>query len=136
MAGTCDGIVPVAGTNAAFAEGPAAEVNVEILGAGHLAFSDLCALDLAAVADELLVGRDDVNAVLLDSLVQLASDGCPGSSPLPDLEGCEADGGFLDLDVSAEIVRRYVAAALDEALLGAGPGVEANLFPEARVTTR
>lgn len=135
MAGTCDGIIPADVTNAAYEAGPPQEVNVEILGAGHLAFADLCAAEFASVGEDVLAGRDDVNELFLDQLLQLGADGCPGSAPAPDLALCESDT-FLDLEVSAPIVRHYARVALDAALKGEGPGAEAGLYSEARVTRR
>lgn len=132
MAGTCDGVVPAATTNAASADGPASEVNVQLAGAGHLAFSDLCALDLAGLGEELFAGRDDVNTLFLEQLLLLGSDGCADATPIEGLATCES-ATFLNLDTSGEIVRYYATVALDAALRGVGPGAEPGRFPEAEV---
>lgn len=117
MAGSCDGIVPADGLHDAFLAGPPSERWVAVQGAGHLAFSDLCDLELGRIGEDLLAGRDDVNPILLDQLLALGTDGCPGSAPAPGL--CEADA-YLGLAVSAEIVRWYTTAELDEVLYGSG----------------
>jgi len=105
---------------------------VEILGAGHLAFTDLCTLDLATFAEQVLEPRDDINPLFLDSLVQLAIDGCPGylADPVPS-EDC-ADG-YLPLEDSSPIVRHYTTVFFDEQLRGTGPGVQAGVFADAEV---
>jgi len=102
---------------------------VHILGAGHLAPSDLCELDLKGLADELLVGRDDVNAALLSQLVNLASDGCPGIAPLVDTCG-EA---YLPLEVSDEIIRAASTGFFDAHLRETGGGVDMSAFSDVEV---
>ena len=128
MDGSCDGVVPVASVTAAH-EAVIGSALVDITGAGHLAFSDLCELDLLGFGNDLLAGRDDVNTVLLDQLLLLASDGCPGGTPVP--EACSA--GFLPIATSDPIVRYYSTVFLDEALKGEGPGVTAGVYAEAVV---
>ena len=105
---------------------------VEILGAGHLAFTDLCTLELAAFAEDVLEPRDDINLLFLDSLVQLAIDGCPGylHDPVPS-DDC-ADG-YLPLEASSPIVRHYVTVFFDEQLRGTGPGVQVGVYAQAEV---
>jgi pimeloyl-ACP methyl ester carboxylesterase len=127
MSGTCDAVIPPEATREAFA-GVSDGHLLEIAGAGHQAFSDICALDLPALAQELLVGRDDVNDTLLDSLELLAADGCPGYTPAA--EGCE---DFLDLETTQTIVRYYGTVFFDEALYGSGAGVAGGIWAEALV---
>ena len=106
---------------------------VEILGAGHLAFTDLCTLELATFAEELLEPRDDINTLFLDSMVELATDGCPGFDPEEPLPDEDCDGSYLDLAVSTPIIDHYATVFLDQQLYGTGAGVEADLFDEAQV---
>jgi dienelactone hydrolase len=129
MGGTCDSFARDADAEPmyeALAEGNL----VRIAGAGHLAFSDLCALDLAGLADTWLADRDDLNATFYPLLLQLATDGCPGFVPAADV--C-ADGAYLPLETSAPIVRHYSTVFFDNMLRGEGPGVEAGIFAEALV---
>jgi len=118
-AGTCDGIVPATGSLEAH-EASATGSYLELLGAGHLAFSDLCALDLGGIVAQLSA-RDDVNPLLLAQAEQLAVDGCAGAPVVPDLEGCEANA-FLDLDRSEALLMEELGAFFIEALGGGGPG--------------
>jgi predicted dienelactone hydrolase len=116
LAGTCDGIVPASGSAAAHAASTPADVYVEVVGAGHLAFSDLCALDLGGVAEDVLLGRDDLNDVLVDQLVLLGTDGCAGAAPtVPDC------GDPLPAEDAARALRASTAAFLEAALSGATP---------------
>lgn len=121
MSGTCDSFIPDADQQA-----PEGSI-VRIQGAGHLAFSDLCELDLATFAEEYLAGRDDINETILDLLLQLATDGCPGFTPAADL-ACGEE--FLPLTTSDPIVRYYATVFLDDLLYGRGPGVTYGVFPE------
>lgn len=125
MDGVCDSIIPDADVQA---EAEAAGVElVRISGAGHLAFSDLCELQLLDFANTYLVDREDVNSAILGLLVQLASDGCPESTPPAELD-CPA---YLPLETSDEIIRYYSTVFFDDALYARGPGVEKGIFPEA-----
>jgi len=128
--GTCDGVVPVSSTTEA-AAGSTDATLVHLEGAGHLAFADLCAIDLGALAADVLAPRDDINETLLPQLTALGTDGCPGYAPTVDRPEC-ADA-WMDLDVSAPILRHLVAAAFDTHLKGVGPGVEAASFAEIEV---
>ncbi|MDP2315784.1 MAG: hypothetical protein Q8P41_23000 [Pseudomonadota bacterium] len=103
---------------------------VRVLGAGHLAFSDLCELDLAGSAEAWLTGRDDLNATVYGLLLQLATDGCPGFTPAP--EAC-AETSFLPLETSAPIIRHYSTVFFDEMLRSEGTGVQAGVYAEADV---
>ena len=133
MAGQCDGVVLAADSAASHALSTD-DVYLEITGAGHLAFSDMCALDLGSLADEYLIGRDDLNPTMMDLLLQLAVDGCPaGATPQPGV--CEADE-FLDLDVSKAIINHYATVFLDEVLYGQGAGIASGLWDEAVIDRR
>lgn len=129
MEGTCDGIIPDSAVVAAQAATPGSQL-VEITGAGHLAFSDLCELDMKAFADEFLSTRDDVNSMILGQLVALASDGCADGTPVP--ESC--GDSFLPTATSDPIIRAYTTLYFDQVLKGEGSGVQAGLYPEAVVT--
>lgn len=130
MDGTCDGIVPDSSVVDAYEARPASTL-VQIQGAGHLAFSDLCELELATFGEELLAGRDDVNQALLSQLFQLASDGCPDAEPVVD--EC-AGTGFLPLSTSDPIVRAYSTVWFDQQLRGEGAGVVSGEFADAVVS--
>lgn len=129
MSATCDGIVPHSSVVSAEAGSTDSRL-LSVHGGGHLAFSDLCELDLGTVADEVLRPRDDVNTFILNQLANLATDGCPGPAPQdPPAEAC-ADG-FLDLDISHPIIRHYATAFFEAELAGRGPGLQAGVFSEA-----
>ena len=108
LAGACDSTVPAADTRAAAAASGAPYV--EVAGAGHLAFSDLCTLDLAALAAPL-EGRDDVNPTFLDLVTSLGTDGCVGATPTVD--GCDA---YADPATTAAPIRHVVTAHFDRHL--------------------
>lgn len=112
--GTCDGVVPTSSTTQAAATSTNAEM-VHILGAGHLAFSDLCTLDLGGLARDLLVDRDDINEALLPQLIALGTDGCPDYTPTVSRDECTDE--WLPLETSAPLVRGVVTLALDKVLL-------------------
>jgi len=130
--GSCDGFIPSSGESGLdlMMDGSV----VEILGAGHLAFTDLCALDLGTLADEIVAPRDDANATFLTQLRGLAVDGCPDEPPLVSADGCEQ--AFLDLDVSDEIVRFYATQFLDQQLKAASVDLSEPLFDETRIWTQ
>jgi predicted dienelactone hydrolase len=130
MDGTCDGIIPDAAVVDAW-ESRTASTLIQIQGAGHLAFADLCELDLLTLGETLLAPRDDVNQTFLDQLFALASDGCANGTPVVD--ECE-ETGFLPLSTSDPIVRAYTTVWFDQHLRSTGTGVRAGLFPEAVVT--
>ncbi len=129
MGGTCDTFALDTDAIAAGESLPDGDL-VRVLGAGHLAFSNLCELDLAGRADLWLADRDDLNATLYGLLLQLATDGCPGFIPDPD--AC-ADTTFLPLERSRPVVKHYSTVFFDAALRGTGPGVEAGVYAEADV---
>lgn len=128
--GTCDGVVPVSSTTAA-AEASTDATLVHLVGAGHLAFADLCAVDLGALAEDVLAPREDVNATLLEQLLALGTDGCPGYAPPVDRPECAE--AWLPLETSAPIVRHLVTVAFDQHLRGEGPGVSGAAFAEIEV---
>lgn len=129
LAGDCDGIVGYDGLVDAVA-GSVDGSLVTIAGAGHLAFSDLCEIDLAALYDEHLAPRDDVNATFAELFLGLGVDGCPGH--VPDPATCATD--WLPIETSDPIVRHYATVFFDQELLGRGPGPVPGVFPEATLT--
>lgn len=128
--GTCDGVVSTASVDEASVGLPQGE-RVRILGAGHLAFSDLCTLDLGRLATELLAGRDDVNEALLPQLVALGTDGCPGITPTVERAECEA--AWLPLEASAPVIRHMSTVFFDEHLKSEGGGVQDGVFSGVEV---
>jgi hypothetical protein len=118
VSGTCDAIVE----DAAIAEaaGAAGVTLVRVRGAGHLAFSDLCGLELASLAEQLLAPRDDLNPTLYRSLLQLATDGCPGFAPAPALACGDA---YLPLEEGWSVTRDVATRFFDAALRGQGEGL-------------
>jgi predicted dienelactone hydrolase len=128
--GTCDGVIPTENVDEAFA-GLAQGERVRILGAGHLAFSDLCTLELGRLADELLAGRDDVNETLLPQLVALGTDGCPGVTPTVERDECT--DAWLPLEASAPVIRHMSTAFFDQHLKGEGDGVQGGVFSGVEV---
>lgn len=127
MGGSCDAFADEASLVAA-AEAAGAD-SVQITGAGHLAFADLCSLGLGALAEAYLLGREDINETWVDGLLGLATDGCPDAAP--QVPSCPV---FLDLEVSDPIVAHYSTVFFDAALRGEGAGVEAGVFEEAAVS--
>jgi dienelactone hydrolase len=128
VSGTCDAIV----TDASIAEAALdAEIPlVRVGGAGHLAFSDLCSLELAELAEGLLAPRDDLNPALYRSLLQLATDGCPGFAPDPALACGEA---FLPIEDGWSATRHVATTFFDFELRGVGPGLQAGSHGAAEV---
>jgi predicted dienelactone hydrolase len=114
-AGTCDGIVPEATTREAYEQSVGGSY-VTLADAGPLAFSDLCALELGGLVDELSE-RDDVSTIFLDQARQLAVDGCPGEAPVAGL--CDT---FLPLEVSEPLLSRGLVSFYSAALRGEGDG--------------
>jgi predicted dienelactone hydrolase len=114
MDGSCDGFVPAAEPSTV--DGRLDATFVTVVGAGHLAFSDLCELDINGFADEFLEGRDDLNALLYPQLRGLGTDGCGGAEPQVEDEGCDPD--FLALADSDAIVRHSATVFFDRVLKG------------------
>ena len=112
--GSCDGFVPAASPESV--DGREDATFVTIHGAGHLAFSDLCELDIASFAEEFLDVRDDLNSVLYPQLKGLGTDGCVGADPQVVSEDCEDD--FLPLETSHEIIRHHTTVFFDDVLKG------------------
>ena len=131
VGGSCDAMFTMEELDAAYDLLPGGQM-VEILGAGHLAFTHLCQLQLGALADEVLAPREDVNRLFLEQLYALAVDGCPEYPPEePPAEDCAA--GYLPLETSYPIIRHYTTVFLDQQLRGEGPGVQAGVFDDAVV---
>ncbi len=128
MGGSCDTIYELDSLEEAFETHLAANL-VNIRGAGHLAFSDMCEMELGAFAEEHLDGRDDLNPGIYGMMVNLGIDGCPGWAPDP-APSDDCDGAWLDLAVSDPIIRHYSTVFFDEHLGRGGPGVQGDLFPE------
>jgi len=126
MDGSCDGFVAAASPTSVDGR-PLAEF-VTVHGAGHLAFSDLCALDIAGFADRFLEGRDDLNNLLYSQLRGLGTDGCESAEP--QLESDDCDGVFLPLEDSDVIVRYYSTVFFDRSLKSLEPS-EARSFDSA-----
>jgi len=114
--GSCDGIVMTGSTQSAAAASFDADI-AHLAGAGHLAFTDLCDLDLEGMAEQLLAERDDLNAAYYDQLIALATDGCPGVVPAVSSPDCS--DGYLDAETAEETLRYAMTAFFDETLRGA-----------------
>jgi predicted dienelactone hydrolase len=122
--GSCD---PFA-DNAATAESRVQGQLLQLQDAGHMAFSDLCRMDVVGLAETYLAGRDDLNDLWYTQLVDLASNGCPGIEP-----PVQSDCGdtFMDLDRSDVILITASTLFFDQVLAGTGPGVTEGLFDDA-----
>ncbi len=130
LAGACDAAIPLARVEEGLATG--AHPGLAILeGAGHHAFSDVCHFELGAYARDVLAERDDISGTILNGLVQLAGDGCTGTTPAPGLVGCEAEV-YLDRPTEMRAVNALTTAFFDDALRGIGPGVAGLALPEVR----
>ena len=127
LAGSCDATVALADVEAGAAATTDATLRV-LEGAGHLAFSDICTLDLATVADEVLAGRDDLNQTFYGGLRALATDGCPGGAvPEPTAAACGFEA-WGDLEAAQAVVRGDATRFFDATLRGTGPGLEAGVI--------
>ncbi|MCU1499482.1 MAG: hypothetical protein JWM47_3435 [Acidimicrobiales bacterium] len=123
MAATDDATIPVAESRAVYDAMRAPKYLVEIAGAGHLVFSDIC-----------LVGRDqgglvalieEVGLVLPANFLQLASDGCEAGA----LDPVKA---FPAIDhLSVAFLR--TTFGIDDAPVGLDPATAAS-FTEAEIT--
>ncbi len=109
LAGTCDSTFPLDDILANQAASVADVELVRIVDAGHMAFSDICPLDLPSFARDVVEPLPDANTTLLPLLLQLASDGCPypDNPPAPDQLECTAteylplEQGFVLINGSA-----------------------------------
>jgi dienelactone hydrolase len=127
LAGQCDGVVPEAGL--AESGATATDGGWTMPRVGHMAFSDLCQVDLGALAEQI-GAREDASAFFVDMLSGLATDGCPGYAP-PEEVVCE--GGYRPIDETTVEINRAVTVFFDHHLSGAAatlmeaelPGVEA-----------
>lgn len=115
---SCDGFISPASTFSA-AQRSADAGHVRLAGGGHLAFSNICDLELDRLAAAHLDGRDDLNQTYYEQLLLLGVDGCPGASPL--LRDSTCDGGFLDLDTSDALIRAVATQFFDQHLRGQDP---------------
>jgi dienelactone hydrolase len=107
--GTCDNVVPSPDTEAAATASGAAWL--PLAGAGHLAFSDLCAIGIGDFYATYLEPRDDLNETFTDGLLALGTDGCPDGTPDPAVAGyADCEDGF----VTTESVEPTLKAALTE----------------------
>jgi hypothetical protein len=84
---------------------------------------------MLGLAEDLLIGREDINESLLASLIQLGSDGCEGAPS--SVEACAE--GYLPLETSDPIVRYYSTVFFDQTLRGEGIGVTGGVFAEAEL---
>lgn len=129
IGGSCDGVVT---ETSLLASGPTTTDGYwSLAGAGHLAFSDLCKVDMGEVGAQLSE-RDDANALFISQLATLGTDGCPGYPPKDTVETCEASA-FLDLETSETIMKYAVTAFFDQKLKAAGPGLAADTYAELTV---
>ncbi|MGB0641318.1 MAG: hypothetical protein ACPGTU_18440, partial [Myxococcota bacterium] len=127
MDGSCDGFVAAADPSSVDGR-PMAEF-LTIHGAGHLAFSDLCELDIDGFAEEFLEDRDDLNDLLYPQLRGLGTDGCSGAEPQLDNADCETS--FLPLEESDPIMRYYTTVFFDRVLKGIDTGDDSRVFEAA-----
>ena len=112
MDGSCDGFVAAASPSTVDGQPLASFVMLE--GAGHLAFSDLCSLDIDGFATRFLDGRDDLNTGLYPQLRGLGTDGCPSAEPRVEEAACT--DSFMGLEQSNTILKYYSTVFLDNTL--------------------
>ncbi len=122
--GSCDATMPVEESLEAYEPIPDARW-LELTGAGHLAPTNLCDLDLGGFADQLLAPRDDVNGIWLDQLVGLATDGCPQDAPQLEHEDCAET--YWPMEDSQAALRHYATVFFDQELKGEGSLQDAEL---------
>ncbi len=116
LGGTCDAIVPYGDLQANAASSTADVELVPITDAGHMAFSDICALDLPSFAQTIIEPRDDANTTVLPFMLDLATDGCPPTPASPDdLDACDSDT-FLPLDQAFTLINGHATEFFDEQL--------------------
>lgn len=127
IGGNCDGIVPEAGEGGLAASGATStEGYWSLAGGGHMAFADLCKLDLGTVGAQIKE-LDGSIGFFIDQMLGLATDGCAGFFPSPDLACGES---YLDLAVSDPILRASVTLFFDQHLKASGEGMATLQAPE------
>lgn len=122
VGGSCDGVVreeDLAPDGTSATQG-----YLSVVGAGHLAFSDLCTVDLGAIADDLSE-LDNANQAYLFGLRVLATDGCPGADSSVNTDECDT---FLPLSRSGEVMRGLTTTFFDDALRGEDVQVDASTW--------
>ncbi len=103
---------------------------VNLLDSGHMPFSDICALDLGGLADDVLMDRPDVNPTFLNQLLALATSGCPGYEPSPEpICGDE----YLGIEEAHLIIRHYTTRFFDLTLRDRGVPIVDGGFEKAEV---
>ena len=125
IGGSCDGVV---GESQLVPSAPTTTDGYwSLAGAGHLAFSDLCKVDMGAVGTQLST-RPDANALFIQQLSTLGTDGCPSYTPTAS-DTCSSEA-FLDLDTSDQVLNYAVTAFFDQKLKQSGPGLEAGAYAQ------
>lgn len=129
IGGDCDAIVDDASlrANAATSQG-----HLTMAATGHLAFSDLCRVDLGGLADQI-AERDDANGLVISGLRALATDGCPGAVPDTSLSTCDAEA-FMPQARADAILKDLITRFFDETLRGQGAGADPSDFDEVSQT--
>ena len=127
IGGSCDAIVPEAGEGGLQANGATAtEGYWSLAGGGHMAFADLCKLDLGTVGEQIKA-LDGSIGFFIDQMLGLATDGCADFVPSPDLACGET---YLDLAVSDPILLASVTLFFDQHLKASGDGMATLQAPE------
>jgi dienelactone hydrolase len=113
LAGACDGVVTEADLAAS---GPSTTDDAWTMPqVGHMAFADLCDVDLGALATEI-GERDDASDFFVDMLTTLATDGC---APYPPLEEVACTGAFRPVAETYVEIRAAATVFFDQHLRGA-----------------
>jgi len=112
MDGSCDGFVAAASPTTVDGYPLASFVMLE--GAGHLAFSDLCSLDIDGFSTRFLDDRNDLNTALYPQLRGLGTDGCSNAQPRVADAACT--DSFMGLEQSDTILKYYATVFLDDVL--------------------
>ena len=112
MDGSCDGFVAAASPSSI--EGRPLASFIMLEGAGHLAFSDLCSLDIDGFSSQFLDDRTDLNTALYPQLRGLGTDGCQNATPR--VEDVACTDRFMDLEQADAILKYYVTVFLDDVL--------------------
>lgn len=133
LAGSCDFAAPGADVAVTAADMPDA-ATLDLLGAGHMAFTDICDLGLNAFADEILWPRPDVSETALRGLLNLANSGCGAPAPPPDFDGDGCETQWLPIEDGHTMINHYLTTFFDAHLRGAGEAVPEDVFQAARIT--